>query len=314
MTSDGYPREATPEERADWDRLTVLAPGGHVYQSTTWAAERAKLGWRPLQVMLDADDHAALVLIRPFPWVGGASAYIPRGPIVDAGRTGEAGDAGARRVARLADWLADKGVAVVATDAEVPAADRAYGAGLVAAGFHPIPEIQPSRHRVSVALAPDTDDAAVRAGLAKSTRQRVSAAESDVVVQRHDTAGWTGFDPLFVRPTVDLAAALGGFATLLEGTGQRLGFRFGPRQVFLDWWTAAHAAGSAGAPVLGSGLDTAPDHREPGEGDPMAGLYEHKRSFGASWVEMTGAHERVLRPARYAVGRAAARLARLVQR
>lgn len=375
MTSDGFPREATAAERADWDRLTVHAPGGHVYQSTTWAAERAKLGWRAVHVILDADDHAALVLSRPFPWVGGASAYIPRGPIVDAGRAGEAGDAGARRVARLADWLAHRGVAVVATDAEVPAADRAYGMGLVAAGFHAIPEIQPSRHRVSVALAPDTDDAAVRAGLTKSTRQRVSAAESNVVVQRHDTAGWEGFDPLFVRPTVDLATALGGFATLLEGTGQRLGFRFGPRQVFLDWWTAAHAAGllvyleardpvddaralgglilyrhggrlstvhSADAPGVREahpgvmhllrwraiqlairegctemdlgGVDTAPDHREPGEGDPMAGLYEHKRSFGASWVEMTGAHERVMRPMRYAIGRAAARVARLVGR
>ncbi|HET7494166.1 MAG TPA: GNAT family N-acetyltransferase, partial [Candidatus Limnocylindrales bacterium] len=153
------------------------------------------------------------------------------------------------------------------------------------------------------------------------------------------------------------------------------GFRFGPRQVFLDWWTAAHAAGllvyleardpvddaralgglilyrhggrlstvhSADAPGVREahpgvmhllrwraiqlairegctemdlgGVDTAPDHREPGEGDPMAGLYEHKRSFGASWVEMTGAHERVMRPMRYAIGRAAARVARLVGR
>jgi lipid II:glycine glycyltransferase (peptidoglycan interpeptide bridge formation enzyme) len=373
--NDGYPREATPAELADWDRLTVQAPGGHVYQSMTWAAERSKLGWQPLHVMLDADDHAALVLTRRFPWVGGASAYVPRGPVADAGRPGEAGDAGARRVAALADWLAGRGVAVVATDAEIPAVDRAYGAGLTAAGFHPIPEIQPSRHRVSLALAGDTDDAAVRAGLTKSTRQRVSAAENDVVVQRHDTAGWIGFDPLFVRPTVDLAAALDGFATLLEGTGERLGFRFGPRQVFLDWWTAAHAAGllafleardpvddgralgglilyrhggrlstvhSADAPGVREahpgvmhllrwraiqlairegctdmdlgGVDTAPDHREPGEGHPMAGLYEHKRSFGASWVEMTGAHERVMRPIRYAAGRAAARLARMIAR
>jgi hypothetical protein len=43
----------------------------------------------------------------------------------------------------------------------------------------------------------------------------------------------------------------------------------------------------------------------------MAGLYEHKRSFGATWVEMTGAHERVMTPWRYAAGRLAARAARL---
>jgi hypothetical protein len=46
----------------------------------------------------------------------------------------------------------------------------------------------------------------------------------------------------------------------------------------------------------------------------MAGLYEHKRSFGAAWVEMTGAHERVIRPWRYTLGRLAARAARVVGR
>jgi hypothetical protein len=42
----------------------------------------------------------------------------------------------------------------------------------------------------------------------------------------------------------------------------------------------------------------------------MAGLYEHKRSFGAEWVEMTGAHERVMRSWRYTAGRLAARATR----
>ena len=28
----------------------------------------------------------------------------------------------------------------------------------------------------------------------------------------------------------------------------------------------------------------------------MYGLYQHKRSFGGQWLELTGAHERVLRP------------------
>jgi hypothetical protein len=62
------------------------------------------------------------------------------------------------------------------------------------------------------------------------------------------------------------------------------------------------------------GVDVGPDHREPGEGDPMAGLYEHKRSFGAMWVEMTGAHERVLSGWRYTAGRVTSRIARLVRR
>ena len=366
------PREATEAELADWDRRTVLAPGGHAYQSRAWAEQRARLGWQPLHVMID-DDHAALVLLRPFPLVGGASAYVPRGPV--AAPEGDPG-AAAGRVAALGEWLAGRGVDVLATDAEVPAVDPAYGEALRAVGFHPIPEIQPSRHRVSIALAPDGDEDAVHAGLSKSTRQRINAAESEgLVVARYDTAGWDGDRPLFERPSRPLDEVLGGFATLLEGTGQRRGFRFGPRQVFLDWWTAAHAAGlvvylearddkdpsralgglllyrhgerlstvhSADAPGVRDthpgvmhvlrwraiqlavregrtemdlgGVDIGPDHKEPAKGDPMAGLYEHKRSFGAEWVAMTGAHERVMRPLRYGAGRLAARASRLARR
>src|SRR6185436_11496899 len=72
--------------------------------------------------------------------------------------------------------------------------DAAYGTRLRRLGFHPIAEIQPSRHRVSVSLAEGTDDEAVRAAFTKST-------------------------------------------------GQRRGFRFGPRDVFIDWWLAALEAG-----------------------------------------------------------------------
>ena len=366
------PREATAEELADWDRRAVHAPGGHVYQSRAWAEQRERLGWQPLPVMLD-DDHPALILLRPFPFVGGSSAYVPRGPIV---APDEDPAAVARRVAGLGEWLADRGVAVVATDAEVPASAEAYGSALRAAGYQPIPEIQPSRHRVSIALEPETDDVPVRAGLSKSTRQRINVAEGEgLVVTRYDTAGWDGDHPLFVGPVRPLDDVLGGFATLLEGTGERRGFRFGPREVFLDWWTAAHAAGlvvylearddaaperalgglllyrhgerlstvhSADAPGVRDthpgvmhllrwraiqlairegrtemdlgGVDIGPDHKEPAKGDPMAGLYEHKRSFGATWVEMTGAHERVIRPLRYAAGRVASRVARLARR
>ena len=40
-----------------------------------------------------------------------------------------------------------------------------------------------------------------------------------------------------------VAPSLATFADLLTAAGRRLGFRFGPREVFLDWWEAAHAAG-----------------------------------------------------------------------
>jgi lipid II:glycine glycyltransferase (peptidoglycan interpeptide bridge formation enzyme) len=375
MTARIRPREATSAEIAAWDRLTVQARGGHVYQSMAWGEQRSRLGWQPLHVMLD-DEHAALVLRRRFPLIGGASAYVPRGPVADPS---ESATTIVARFVALATWLEAQGVAVVAMDAEIPALDD-IGSGLRAEGFHQIPEIQPSRHRISLALAPDTDDAAVRAAIAKSTRQRIAGAERQgIEVVRHDTAGWPGQPgqhPLFVRPSDPPNAAFERFASLLEATGERLGFRFGPRQVFIDWWVAAWSAGlvvyleardeasSDDAPLGGlvlyrhgdrlttvhsadapgtrethpgvmhllrwraiqlairegrgemdlGGVDVGPDHREPAAGDPTAGLYEHKRSFGAAWVELVGAHERIGRPWRYQAGRVTSAIARSMGR
>jgi lipid II:glycine glycyltransferase (peptidoglycan interpeptide bridge formation enzyme) len=277
------------------------------------------------------------------------------------------------RLAALAEHLAASGVDVIASDAEVPAGDGTLARALEGIGFRSIPEIQPSRHRVSLALPSGADDAAARSGISKSTRQRIDAAErSGIIVRRYDQAGWDGSHPLFDGPDRPLDTVLGDFATLLEGTGQRRGFRFGPRDVFIDWWRAAHAAGlvvhlearedgdvlgglllyrhgdrlttvhSADAPGVREehpgvmhllrwraiqlairegrqemdlgGVDVGPEHREPQRGDDMAGLYEHKRSFGATWVELVGAHERVIRPWRATLGRMTARAARVVGR
>ncbi len=320
---------------------------------------------------------------RPWSSPGHGRSSVERARTCHAVRSapGGPGALAAARVVALAGWLASRGVDVVASDAEIPAADGSYRDVLASAGFQPISEIQPSRHRMSLALARDTDDAAVLAGLAKSTRQRVNAAERDgIAVHRHDTAGWVGRQPLFERPGRTLDAALGEFATLLEGTGERRGFRFGPRQVFLDWWRAAHDAGmlvyleatetteatdagdrgrlgglilyrhggrlstvhSADAPGVRDthpgvmhllrwraiqlairegctemdlgGVDVYPDHEEPREGDPTFGLYEHKRSFGATWVSMTGAQELTIRPWRYHLGRVTSAVVRGVRR
>lgn len=60
------------------------------------------------------------------------------------------------------------------------------------------------------------------------------------------------------------------------------------------------------------GVDVAGARRRPVPGDPTYGLYEHKRSFGAEWVDLTGAHELVLSAGRYLVGRGVSRASRLV--
>jgi lipid II:glycine glycyltransferase (peptidoglycan interpeptide bridge formation enzyme) len=359
-------RPATPDELADWDERTVDPPGGHVYQSRAWADHRASSGWTPHHLVVD-DAFGVLALSRPWPVVGGGSAYIPRGPI----SAGSPPDAIAERLVAVTEHLAVAGVDVVATDAEIPA-DSGYGEQIRAAGFRPIAEIQPSRHRIALPLEGVDEEAAFEA-IAKSTRQRIRKAEKDAIdVVRHDgrlLPGGVGEG--FVAPPEPTDIALDRFYDLLLETGERRQFSFGPRESFVGWWRAAHRTGHLvhlearapdGEPLAGlllyrhgerlstvhsgdhamarrdhpgalhllrwraiqlairetrtemdlGGADVAGARREPREGEPMYGLYQHKLSFGGHWLELTGAHEKVIRPNRYLAGRLASRVARIV--
>jgi lipid II:glycine glycyltransferase (peptidoglycan interpeptide bridge formation enzyme) len=60
------------------------------------------------------------------------------------------------------------------------------------------------------------------------------------------------------------------------------------------------------------GADVVGARRVPREGEPMYGLYQHKLSFGGQWLDLAGAHERVIRPNRYAAGRLLSRVRRFV--
>jgi lipid II:glycine glycyltransferase (peptidoglycan interpeptide bridge formation enzyme) len=369
-------RDATPSERADWDAATVDAPGGHVYQSLAWANHRTMAGWRP-RFLVTADDGRVLALQRPWPNVGGSSAYIPRGPVAAGAHDTDLGRTLARRLIDVCDALATEGVDVVAADAEVPARDSGYGAAIRAAGFTPIEEIQPSGHLVALALDPAAGEAPTFEAVAKSTRQRIRAAERDgCVVVRHDrrqSGGVPGEG--FLAPAEPSEVALDRFYDLLSETGERRHFGFGPRERFVPWWVAAFRAGhlvylearaeTADGDVLAGlvlyrhgdrlstvhsgdhaasrsshpgalhllrwraiqlairegcremdlgGVDVAGARREPVEGEPMYGLYQHKRSLGGQWVELTGAHERVFDRRGYAIGRTAMRLQRVLHR
>lgn len=370
-------RDVGPDELADWDARTVASPGGHVYQSRAWAEHRQRSGWRPRFLATDDGGHV-LALTRLWALLGGGSAYLPRGPVAGAG--GADPERLAERQVSVAAMLAAEGIDVVAADPEVPAADAAFGMAIRNAGFVPIEEIQPSRHRVTLPLD-GADETAVFDGIAKSTRQRIRGAERDgVTIARFDTRlGADGAGEGFVAAPDAAKVALDRFYDLLLETGERRHFSFGPRASYVAWWLAAleaghlvylearvpggdgsaddgvlaglvlyrhggrlstvhsgdHAAGRTDHPGalhllrwraiqlairegcaemdLG-GVDVAGSREEPGEGDPLYGLYQHKRAFGGRWLALTGAHERVYDRSGYALGRMTGRLARMVRR
>ena len=138
-------REATETELETWDDLTVRSPNGDVQQSRAWAAYRAAFGWRPRFLATD-DGGRVVALARPWPLIRSDGVYISRGPLaeLDPHRT-------LARLEAVTAWLAERGVSVVSSDAEVPA-DTDYPSLLDAAGFKPIEEIQPSRHKLVVDL------------------------------------------------------------------------------------------------------------------------------------------------------------------
>ena len=370
-------RELEERELDGWDASAVDVPGGHVLQSRAWAEHRAASGWVPR--FLAVGSLRALALARPWPWLPGGSAYLPRGPVGQgtpwvAGHASDDEVAIGAGLAGIAAHLAAQGIDVVAADPEVAAGDHGYREALDAAGFHAIAEIQPSRHRMALDLPADGDAEAVMNGVAKATRQRIRRAERDgVCVLRWDAA--TTELAGTVRPDEEPATALDRFYGLLRATGDRRGFTFAGPSEFTAWWRRAHAAGHLvyleareGEPsgdVLGGlvlyrhgrrlstahsgdraerrrdhpgamhllrwraielalaerrtemdlgGVDVAGARRPPEPGEPTHGLYEHKRSFGAEWVALAGAQERVVRPWRYTAGRAASRIGRVIGR
>ena len=373
-------REASPAELAGWDALTVDVAGGQVFQSRAWAEHRAASGWRAHHLVC-GDGRGVLALARPWPVLGGSRVYLPRGPVVAGDPPGQVAD----RLSAVTGWLAEQGADAVTSDAELRAGSG-YAERLRVLGFRPVEEIQPARHRMSVAIDGASEDEML-AGATKQTRQRIRGAEGEgIVVRRFDGLGDGQPGPGFAAgPPGELVAALTGFHALVMATGERRGFRLGPLAPFLSWLAAAHAAGLAiylearsagadggdggaargparspvGAPLAGlllyrqgdrlstafsgddatsrtlqpgilhllrwraiqlairegrremdlGGVDVAAARRAPQPGEPMYGLYQHKRGFGAAFVEQVGAHERVLRPWHLRLARTAARVA-----
>ncbi|MGZ6313768.1 MAG: lipid II:glycine glycyltransferase FemX [Candidatus Limnocylindrales bacterium] len=329
------PLRVATDAPVGWDALTVDPPGGHVLQGLASAEDARRHGWHPRFATFGGDRAALLLTSRRAP-LPGFFAYAPRGPI----SAGDPPEAVARRAVALAGWCRAQGGTILAVDPELEA-DPGYAAVLRAAGFHETEEIQPSRHRMVLRFAPGAGEAAIWAGIARSTRQRIRASERDGIAVRHDSAG----------------ARLDAFAALMDATARRRHFGFDASGDFVHWWRRVLAAGqarflvaerearllgglllyvqgglhatafsaddaslraahpgtmhllrwtairealAAGRPAIElGGVDLPGARARPRPGDSSWGMYEHKASFGATWLESAAAHEIVLRPLTY---------------
>ena len=365
---------------AGWDAVAVDGPGGNVLQSLAWARHRARFGWQPRQLVTD-DGLPVLALTRPWRVGPGGSAYLSRGPIPSAPAATTAA-----RLMETTDWLASDGIDVVAADPEV-AAGPDFERPIGQAGFHGIEELQPSRHRLDVALPGDGDADALLKSFSATTRNLVRQAERQgLLVRRIDrraapaevrpeaasdqspkTRPEDGGAGAVIVPAAEEAERLAGLYDLLAETARRRSFWLAGRKTYDSWTGEALAAGHLlailvespeGEPLAGAtfhrhgdrltyalsgeavsarkaspgatrlllwramqvamaegraimdlgGVDVRGARRRPKEDEPEHGMLTFKESFGATWVDLAGAHERVIRPWRYAVGRVLGRL------
>ena len=215
--------QMTADAPDGWDARVVDAPGGHVMQGTAWAAHRRSQGADPRFVTF-SDGHGVLVVLRQQPLSPGSLATVRRGP---AHAGGDGADLAAH-IGVLGDALRDAGARELFVDPELDA-DPGYEAAMDALGAEVTAEYQPSIHVMRLALPPGTTEEDVWTGVAKTTKQRVRAAERLGTTVRHDDSG----------------ALLDAFGELLVERADALGIAMRPELGYLAAWRRLLAAGQA---------------------------------------------------------------------
>ena len=77
---------------AAWDRFVEAAPGGDLVQTSVWAQAKRALGLQICPVVASSGREilgGALIVIKRYAALGGLG-FIARGPLVAAGRSGQA--------------------------------------------------------------------------------------------------------------------------------------------------------------------------------------------------------------------------------
>lgn len=314
-----------------WDRRTVDAPGGHVMQGTCWAEHRRAAGQEPLFVTFD-DGRGALVISRRQRPLG-VFVTSRKGPIHAAdpleqvaGRARALASLLRRRGASLlyVDPEIDRSSAYARAmdDAGFELADPAEPSVHVMRLALPVGTTKDELFASFAKSARQRIRAAERAGI----QVRIDAAGerladfATLLAERSDDLG-VALRPEFGSLPFSgrLIAAgqarlylaeherdlLGGLLVYLQGgtlstiySADRAELRQAyPGVMYLLRWAAIRDALAMGAPWADLGGVDLPGHREPPTSDePSYGLYEHKRSFGATWVAREQARRTVLRP------------------
>lgn len=311
VRSAGEPPEA-------WDALIASLAGRHLFQTDAWARAKAPSAWQPMRLALERDGRAigaAQALFRPLPLLGRTVCYVSKGPCVDPDD--------AEALAALLSGLKDLGRAhraiLVKVDPDIAADHSGALAVLREQGFRPAAEQVQFRTTMLLDLA--RSEAEIRGGMRREARYYLNVARrNQVAVEEGSLEGL----PLFYRLYRETAlrhrfllrpwpyyrhvweALLGSghghlfFArhggdtlagALIGHLGDRAWYLYGAsgsegrelRPNHLLQWEIIRWARERGCTTYD--LWGAPDR--PGPDDPMAGVYQFKRSLGArlqTWI------------------------------
>jgi hypothetical protein len=321
-------REAPP----GWDDRAVHAPGGHVMQSIAWAGYRAPLGFEPRFLTYD-DGSVVLATLRRSPGLPGLEAVLRRGP-AHLDERGQCGAERAIAAAEWARSIGARDLFLDPERPADPGWERAMDAAgfRVTDGLEPSIHVlrldlpggtteealfaslsKSTRQRVRASERGGTRILDDRLGVRLDEfvplmRERAAALG---IPLRADTDYLRGWRALLAADLARLLLAehddqlIGGLFLYRQGgihataySADRAGSRAElPGTMHLLRWTAIRDALHEGATAIELGGVDLPGHRRPPvPGEPGYGLYEHKRSFGATWLERAPPRRIVLRP------------------
>ena len=316
----------------DWDGRAVRVIGGHVMQSSTWADYRRSLGDEPRFLIFD-DGRVALATLRATRGLPGTEASVRRGP-AHLGEAADVAAARARALADWARahgardlFLDPERPADAAWEAAMEAAGFRVSEGLepsihvMRLDFPPGIDEEALFARLSKSTrqrvrAAERDGTRVLDDLAGERLEEfvvlmAERARALGIPLRSDTDYLRGWRALLAAGLARLLLAdhegllVGGLFLFRQGgihataySADRAASRADlPGTMHLLRWTAIRDALREGVAAIELGGVDLPGHRQPPQpGEPGHGLYEHKRGFGAVWVDRAPPRRIVLRP------------------